>query len=84
MPADPLTSTIEKLADYVIDGDPVALDEACALAIHCGDTAALLAGLHALRGQRGDAQRMAQAEVRLRAALQLPLRPGSPCRAGAP
>jgi hypothetical protein len=84
MPADLLTAVLEQLADYVIDGEPAALDAACALAGRCDDAAALLAALHGLRGRRGDPQRLMQAEVRLRAALQLPLRPGPPCRAGAP
>jgi hypothetical protein len=81
---EPLDALLALFADYVIDGETEALEQACTGIDAAIDPAALLAGLAVLRGQRADPQRLARAEVRLRAALQLPLRGGPPCRAGSP
>lgn len=78
---DQTAAALEWLADYVIDGEPDALDEACAMALHQPvDIDRLLAGLESLSAQRGDAQRLRQARLVLRTALQLPLTPGAVCR----
>ena len=76
-----LQDLLDRLADYVIDGEPAALDDALAQAgQEPFDIAGLLAGLDALAAQRGDASRLALARVRLRTVLQLPLTPGPVCR----
>lgn len=76
-----LQDLIDRLADYVIDGEVAALDEALAQAgREPFDIAALLAGLEALSARRGDPSRLAHARVQLRTALQLPLTPGPVCR----
>jgi hypothetical protein len=78
----PTEAALEWLADYVIDGETDALDEACAIALHQPvEIERLLAGLDALASQRADAQRLRHARLALRTALQLPLTPGAVCRA---
>ena len=76
-----LQDLLDRLADYVIDGEVAALDE---VLVQAGrgpfDLAALLAGLEALGARRGDPRRLAQARVQLRTALKLPLTPGPVCR----
>lgn len=76
-----LQDLLDRLADYVIDGEPAALTEALLQAEREPfDIAGLLAGLDGLAAQRGDATRLAHARVRLRTALKLPLTPGPVCR----
>lgn len=78
---DVTDEALEWLADYVIDDEPDALDEACAMAMHRPVRIdALMAGLDALAAQRGDPARLRHARAVLRAALQLPLMPGPVCR----
>jgi len=78
---DQTEAVLEWLADYVIDDEHDALDEACAMAAHQPvKIDALLAGLEAMASQHGDPARLRQARVALRAALQLPLIPGPVCR----
>ena len=80
-PPDQTQAVLDWLADYVIDDEPDALDEACAMAANRPvKIDALLAGLEALAAQRADPTRLRQARVALRAALQLPLIPGPVCR----
>lgn len=76
-----LQALLDRLADYVIDAELQALEDACAqAAIEPFDLTALLAGLEALSAQRGDPARLAHARVRLRTALQLPMTPGAVCK----
>jgi len=76
-----LQDLLDRLADYVIDGENAALTEALVQAEREPfDIAALLAGLEAFSAQRGDLSRLAHARVRLRTALKLPLTPGPVCR----
>ena len=77
----PTEAALEWLADYCIDGENDALDEACGIALHQPvDIPRLLAGLESLAAQRADPQRLRQARLVLRTALQLPLTPGPVCR----
>lgn len=79
--ADQTQSVLDWLADYVIDGEADALDEACAMAANQPvKIDQLLAGLEALASQRADPARLRHARITLRAALQLPLIPGPVCR----
>ena len=79
---DHTEAVLEWLADYVIDDEPDALDEACAMASHQAVRIdVLLAGLEAFSAQHGDPVRLRRARLALRAALQLPLTPGPVCRA---
>ena len=79
--ADQTQSVLDWLADYTIDGEADALDEACAMAVNQRvNIDQLLAGLEALAAQRADPARLRHARVALRAALQLPLIPGPVCR----
>lgn len=72
---------LEWLADYVIDDEPDALDEACAMVAHRPVRIdVLLAGLEAMAAQHGDPQRLRLSRSAVRAALQLPLMPGPVCR----
>lgn len=76
-----LQELLDRLADYVIDAEAQALEDACAqAAIEPFDLAALLAGLEALSAQRGNPARLAHARVRLRTTLQLPMTPGAVCK----
>ncbi len=76
-----LQELLDRLADYVIDAEAQALEEACVQAARDPfDLPALLAGLEAFSAQRGDPARLAHARVRLRTALQLPLTPGAVCK----
>jgi hypothetical protein len=78
---DATEEALSWLADYVIDDEPDALDEACAMATHRPVRIdALMAGLEGLAAQRGDPTRLRHARAALRAALQLPLMPGPVCR----
>lgn len=78
---DHTEAVLDWLADYVIDGEPDALDEACAMAANQPvKIDLLLAGLEAFASQHGDPARLRQARLALRAALQLPLTPGPVCR----
>ncbi len=80
-PRDATQAVLDWLADYVIDDEPDALDEACAMAVNQPVRIdELLAGLEALVRQHGDPERLRRARVALRAALQLPLIPGPVCR----
>lgn len=80
--ADHTEAVLEWLADYVIDDEPDALDEACAMAANQPvKIDVLLAGLEAFSSQHGDAARLRRARLALRTALQLPLTPGPVCRA---
>lgn len=80
--SDHTEAVLEWLADYVIDDEPDALDEACAMASHQPvKIDVLLAGLEAFAAQHGDPARLRRARLALRAALQLPLTPGPVCRA---
>ncbi len=80
-PPDQTQAVLDWLADYAIDDEPGALDEACAMAANQPvKIDALLAGLEALASQRADPARLRHARVTLRAALQLPLIPGPACR----
>ncbi|MES2885165.1 MAG: hypothetical protein V4709_10190 [Pseudomonadota bacterium] len=80
--SDHTEAVLEWLADYVIDDEPDALDEACAMAANQQvKIDVLLAGLEAFSAQHGDPARLRRARLALRAALQLPLTPGPVCRA---
>ena len=79
--ADHTEAVLEWLADYVIDDEPDALDEACAMAANQPvKIDVLLAGLDSFSAQHGDAARLRRARLALRTALQLPLTPGAVCR----
>jgi len=79
---DQTQAVLDWLADYTIDGELDALDEACAMALHQPvKIDAVFAGLEALARQRADPARLRHARLTLRAALQLPLMPGPACRA---
>ena len=79
--ADHTEAVLEWLADYVIDDEPDALDEACAMAANqLVKIDVLLAGLEAFSSRHGDPARLRRARLALRAALQLPLMPGPVCR----
>ena len=78
---DHTEAVLDWLADYVIDDEPDALDEACAMAANQPvKIDVLLAGLEAFSSQHGDPARLRRARLALRTALQLPLTPGPVCR----
>lgn len=79
--ADHTETVLDWLADYVIDDEADALDEACAMAANQPvKIDVLMAGLEALASQRADPIRLRHARMTLRAALQLPALPGAVCR----